>query len=645
MPRFRLEPIICQVDIDRITRRQIREGLERILPRVAKPGRYAGGELNSVVKDWDSVQVHLALAFPDIYDLGMSNLGLMVLYDLVNQRPDMLAERVFSPWIDMEDALRSTGLPLYTLESKRPVASFDVLGITLPYQQLYSNALNLLDLSGIPLLASERGGDQALVIAGGHATFNPEPMSRFMDAFVIGDGEEVLIELLNVVGDGKRRGIGRIALLRRLATVPGVYVPALYDVTYHTNGSVAAVKPRLPGVPGRVRKRIVPVLAPPPTRPVVPFVRTVHDRAVIEIMRGCTRGCRFCHAGFVTRPVRERPVAEVLAAVDELVANTGYGEIGLLSLSSSDYTQLSELVSGIEARHANMPLGISLPSLRIETASATMLQATGKRRRGSATFAPEAATDTLRRVINKMIPEKQILEVTNEVFGRGWRTIKLYFMIGHPRETLDDVKGIADLAWTVLRQGRQHHGRRARVNLGVSTFIPQPHTPFQWLAMDPREQTEAKLALLKKMTGGRGVELKWNEPGETMLEGLLSRGDRRLGAVVQRAWELGARFDGWREHFDLGVWEQAMAEAHLTFAFYNHRQRPLEEVLPWDHIDTGIRKSFLIQEYERSLREETQPDCREGCVACGILTAFAEYREALPAGAWQCPEPTVREGE
>jgi radical SAM family uncharacterized protein len=632
------------VDIDRITRRQIREGLERILPRVAKPGRYAGGELNSVVKDWDSVQVHLALAFPDIYDLGMSNLGLMVLYDLVNKRPDMLAERVFSPWIDMEDALRSAGLPLYTLESKRPVASFDVLGITLPYQQLYSNALNLLDLSGIPLLASERGGDQALVIAGGHATFNPEPMSRFMDAFVIGDGEEVLIELLTVVGDGKRRGIGRTALLRRLATVPGVYVPVLYDVTYHTNGSVAAVEPRLPEVPGQVRKRIVPVLAPPPTRPVVPFVRTVHDRAVIEIMRGCTRGCRFCHAGFVTRPVRERPVAEVLAAVDELVANTGYGEIGLLSLSSSDYTQLSELVSGIEARHANMPLGISLPSLRIETASATMLQATGKRRRGSATFAPEAATDTLRRIINKMIPEKQILEVTNEVFGRGWRTIKLYFMIGHPRETLDDVKGIADLAWTVLRQGRKHHGRRARVNLGVSTFIPQPHTPFQWLAMDPREPTEAKLALLKKMTGGRGVELKWNEPGETMLEGLLSRGDRRLGAVIQRAWELGARFDGWREHFDLGVWKQAVAEARLTFAFYTHRQRPVEEVLPWDHIDTGVRKSFLIQEYERSLREETQPDCREGCVACGILTAFSEYREALPAGAWQCPEPIDREG-
>ena len=645
MPRRRLEPIICQVDLDRITRHQIREGLEQILPRVTKPGRYTGGELNSVVKEWDSVQVHLALAFPDIYDLGMSNLGLMVLYELVNQRPDMLAERVFSPWIDMEDALRSAGLPLYTLESKRPVASFDVLGITLPYQQLYSNALNLLDLSGLPLLASQRGGDQALVIAGGHATFNPEPMSRFMDAFVIGDGEEVLIELLNVVGEGKRRGIGRTALLRRLATVPGVYVPDLYDVTYHSNGSVAAVEPRLPEAPERIRKRIVPVLPAPPTRPVVPFVRTVHDRGVIEIMRGCTRGCRFCHAGFVTRPVRERPVAEVLAAVDELVANTGYGEIGLLSLSSSDYTQLSELVSGIEARHANTPLGISLPSLRIETASADMLQATGKRRRGSATFAPEAATDTVRRIINKMIPEERILEVTNKVFSQGWRTIKLYFMIGHPRETLDDVKGIADLAWTVLRQGRKHHGRRARVNLGVSTFIPQPHTPFQWLAMDPREHTEAKLALLKKMTGGRGVELKWNEPEETLLEGLLSRGDRRLGVVIQRAWELGARFDGWREHFNLGVWEQAVAEARLTFAFYNHRQRPLEEVLPWDHIDTGVRKSYLIQEYERSLREETQPDCREGCVACGILTAFAEYRETLPAGAWQCPEHTVQEGQ
>ena len=630
--------IIYLMKIDKIQAEHIKSALEQILPRVAKPGRYTGGELNSIQKVWESVHVRLALAFPDIYDLGMSNLGLMILYDLVNRRPEMLAERVFSPWSDMEEAMREAGLPLYSLESKRPISSFDVVGISLPYEQLYTNTLNLLDLAGIPLLASERDKQHPLIVAGGHATFNPEPMARFVDAFVIGDGEEALIDLLEVAGRAKRDSTERGELLRELATIPGVYVPALYEVDYNPDGAVATIRPTLPGVPARVRKRIVPVLPRAVTAPIVPTVQTTHDRAVIEIMRGCTRGCRFCHAGIITRPVRERPVAEVLEALGELLENTGYEEVALLSLSSSDYSSITELLTAITQRYGgSRHLGISLPSLRIESSSADLMEAVSHGRRGGFTFAPEAATDRMREIINKMMPEKQILEVAEQVFSRGWRTIKLYFMIGHPQEQLDDVKAIADLAWKVLRIGRKHHGRRAQVNLGVSTFIPKPHTPFQWTAVDEVEQINAKQKLLKETTGGRGLDLKWNSAEETLFEALLSRGDRRLGPVIQRAWELGAKFDGWHEHFDLALWRQALSEQNLSLDSYTHRQRPVDEVLPWDHIDTGVRKRHLVQEFERSLRGETQPDCREDCVACGILTAFRADRKEISTGAWQCP--------
>ncbi len=628
--------IIYLMDFNKIDARQINTLLDHILPQVAKPGRYTGGELNSTLKPWDSVQIRLALAFPDIYDLGMSNLGLMVLYELVNHRPDMLAERVFSPWIDMERELRTARVPLFALESKRPVRDFDVLGISLPYEQLYTNALNLLDLSGIPLLAVERDETHPLVIAGGHATFNPEPMAAFMDVFAIGDGEEVLIDLLEAVQRAKQESTGRQQLLGQLAQIPGVYVPSLYQVAYHDDGTLAGIKSMGDNAPTRVRKRITAVLPSPPIRPVVPFLKTTHNRAMVEIMRGCTRGCRFCHAGFATRPVRERPVAEILEAVDALLGNTGYEQIALLSLSSSDYTNIAELMSAIAARYQDKQLSISLPSLRIETASADLLETTGGRR-GSATFAPEAASERMRQIINKTIPDDQILHMTGEMFRRGWRTIKLYFMIGHPRETIEDVRAIAELAWAVLRLGRQHHGRRAQVNLGVSTFIPKPHTPFQWTALDQVEQIRAKQALLMELTRGKGLELKWNHPSETLFEGLLSRGDRRLGPVIQQAWQMGAKFDGWQEHFDLGRWVQALADNHLELDFYTHRPRPTDELLPWDHIDTGVSKAYLVQEYQRSLRDEIQPDCREGCVACGILTAFRDERQTIPAGAWQCP--------
>ncbi len=439
---------------------QIARALDRVLLDVEKPGRYVGGEYNSVVKDWAHVPFRVALAFPDVYDLGMSNLGLMLLYDVVNRQPDMLAERVFTPWPDLEALLRRDGIPLYGLESKHPVRDFDILGISLPYEQLYTNTLTLLDLAGLPLRADERDARYPLVIAGGHATFNPEPMADFIDAFVIGEGEEAILDVCRVVQ--RTKGLAREAQLRALAQVEGVYVPRLYDVAYHADGTVASVTPNAPEAPPKVLKRVVAVLPPPFTRFLVPNIDTVHNRAPIEIMRGCTRGCRFCHAGMVMRPVRERPVAEVVQAVEEIIRNTGFEEIGLLSLSSSDYGPVKELVQAIGARWGGEGLSVSLPSLRIESTSVDLLDALQDTRRGGFTFAPEAATEKMRRIINKYVPHQQVVETARAVYARGWRTIKLYFMIGHPSETLDDVQAIADLSKAVLAEGRRFQRQKGR---------------------------------------------------------------------------------------------------------------------------------------------------------------------------------------
>ncbi|MCU0487500.1 MAG: TIGR03960 family B12-binding radical SAM protein [Anaerolineales bacterium] len=612
--------------------------LERILPGVQKPGRYTGGELNQVVKTWDQVQTHVALVFPDVYDIGMSNLGMAILYDLINQRPDAWAERAYSPWTDMEAAMRQAGIPLYSLESKHALADFDIIGFSLPYETLYTNTLNALDLAGIPLHSSDRDATHPLIIAGGHACFNPEPMHAFIDAFVIGEGEDVIQEIIAAQQAWKTAGEPRSSLLRRLSKLWGVYVPQLYRAQYAADGTCLGVVKLDPEASLPVVKRIVARLPAPPTRFIVPYIETVHQRVPVEIMRGCTRGCRFCHAGMINRPVRERPVDEVVQAIEEALDQTGYEEVGLLSLSSSDYTQILELVEAVSQRFAGRHLSVALPSLRIESFSVDLMDALKDARRSGFTLAPEAATERMRAIINKPMSEQQILETAAEIYARGYQNIKLYFMIGHPSETIEDVQAIAVLCKAVLAEGRKKIGKRAQVTAGVSTFVPKPHTPFQWVPCDTPEQILAKQDLLKKALRGPGLKLNWVPPEDTLLEAWLSRGDRRMSAVIYQAWKLGARYDAWNEHYRYDLWLQAFTNAGLEPAFYTHRERPIDETFPWEHISTSVRKKYLTEDYLWSLQGRTRVDCRERCFACGILPTFAELRRENPGEIWQCPE-------
>ncbi len=612
--------------------------IEPMLPTVQKPGRYTGGELNQVVKDWEQIETRVALIFPDIYDLGMSNLGLAILYELINQRADMLAERAYCPWTDMEAAMRSAGVPLFSLETRHALADFDILAFSLPYETLYTNTLNALDLAGVPVFSNDRAEQDPLVIAGGHATFNPEPMYPFVDAFVIGEGEEVMIEITEAHRDWKRSGAPREELLRSLAGIWGVYVPMHYQADYHPDGTFASLEKLDDSAQLPIVKRIVAQLPPAPTRFIVPYIDTVHNRIPIEIMRGCTRGCRFCHAGMITRPVRERTVEEVCQSIEEAMKHTGFEEVGLLSLSSSDYTHVVDLVKAVGERFADRVLSVSLPSLRIESLSVDLMDALKDTRRSGFTLAPEAATEKMREIINKPVSSEQLLETARQIYSRGYTNIKLYFMIGHPSETLEDVQAIIDLCRDVLAQGRALIGNRARLTAGVSTFVPKPHTPFQWVPCDTLEQIYEKQDLLKRGLRGRGLKLNWNNPEETMLEAALSRGDRRLAEVVYLAWKRGARFDAWYEHFDYERWLQAYAEAGLDPNFYTHRPRPLDEVFPWEHLSTSLKKKFLSEDYLWSLAGRTRIDCRNQCFACGILPVFTQLRRETPGEHWQCPE-------
>ncbi|HPH94429.1 MAG TPA: TIGR03960 family B12-binding radical SAM protein [Anaerolineaceae bacterium] len=621
-----------------LTASEIEARLERILPTVDKPGRYAGGELNRVLKPWDSVSAHVALVFPDIYDIGLANLGLAILYDILNRRPDVAAERAYAPWLDLETILRRDGIPLFSLESKHPLASFDIIGITLPYETIYTNTLNILDLAGLPLRSAERNETHPLVIAGGHAAYNPEPMSAFIDAFVIGEGEGVILEIVDAWQAWKTSAGSRADLLAALAHIEGVYVPSFYQVSYHPDGRVADFKPIHPAAPSTITKRIVPQLPPPLTRFLVPSVEVVHNRIAIEIMRGCSRGCRFCQAGMVNRPVRERPVEQILNAMQEAVHATGYEDIGLLSLSSSDYTQILKLTEEANRRFAGAHLTISLPSLRIESFSAELMDNLKDcRASGGFTLAPEAATERMRQIINKPLPAGQLLDTARTVFEHGWTSLKLYFMIGHPSETLEDVQEIIETCYQVLRIGQKIRGGRVKVHAGVSTFVPKPHTPFQWVSCDSVDQINAKLNLLKQGLRHQNLRLTWNEPPGTQLEAWLTRGDRRTGEVILRAWQKGAKFDAWRDQFRFEIWQEAYAEAGIDPAFYSHRQRELDEILPWDHINTGVSKNYLKQDYQWSLDGRSRPDCAVQCAACGILSSLGDLRMQFPNTQWKCP--------
>jgi radical SAM family uncharacterized protein len=586
-----------------------------IFHQVNRPARYTGGEWNRIIKDWNKTPIKIALAYPDTYEIGMSNMAIPILYDILNRQADVLAERVYAPWTDMEALIRQRNIPLFSLESKHSLKDFDVIGFSLGYELTYTNVLNMLDLAGIPVLASERDDSHPLIIAGGSCCLNPEPMTDFIDAFFIGDGEEVVYEFLDVYREGKNAK--KNDLLLKLAQIPGIYVPSLYRVDYDAKGLVKSITPGVTEAESAIKRWIVDRLPPPPTRPVVPYIEIIHDRGAVEIQRGCSRGCRFCQAGMIYRPVRERPHDEVLQATGELIANCGYDEISLVSLNTSDYTGIERLVNKITQKHPN--LALSLPSLRLDNSSVDLVGSLPTRRRTGLTFAPEAGSERLRRAINKDLTEESLLQTAAMAFAMGWTNLKLYFMVGLPTETIEDIEGIVHLVEKVRATGKQVAGKRPLIRVSVATFIPKPHTPYQWISQMSEPDLSAKHEVLQQGLRHKGTRLSWQDPGTSLLEAALSRGDRRTGKAIYIAWKLGSKFDAWSEQFNYDTWLNAFTNADLEPGFYAHRERSLDEVLPWSHIDTGVSIDFLKRELQRSTDGLTTPDCRiDSCNACGL---------------------------
>ena len=591
---------------------EVQTFLDQVLFNIQKPGRYIGGEFNQVIKDWNSCEVRSVLAFPDVYEIGFSNLGLNILYDQVNYHSPFMAERVFSVWEDMERVMRENGIPLFSLESKHPIVDFDLVGISIPYETLYTNTLNMLDLADIPIYSKDRTEKLPIIVAGGHSTFNPAPMSPFIDAFVIGDGENIFLEILKILSQASSRD----EKLEMISELDGIYVPSKYDVKQYFTGLATSENPLKP-----IRKNMVAHLPVPPEKPLVPNIETTHNRIAVEVMRGCSHGCRFCQAGFITRPVRERPVHQIMDSLRSAVRQTGYDEISLLSLSISDHSAVQDLVVQITDEFSSANVNLSLPSLRIESFSKDLMDSMDQRK-GNFTLAPESASETMRRTINKPISEQDLLETASQIFQQGWTSIKLYFLIGLPGESVQDVEEISVLCRKVKSIGKKIIGGRARVSVSINTFIPKCHTPFQWAAMDSDENIRQKHQVLRDGFRNSGIKLSFPSLESSLLEGWLSRTDEKTAVVIYEAWKQGARFDAWQEYHTFETWKNAFSTCEIDPYEYSHRKIDLDEVLPWDFIDTGVSKSFLKREYQKSNEGSLTTDCRNLCSACGIQANF-----------------------
>ena len=602
---------------------------DEILLQIDKAARYIGGEVNSVMKDKEKVDIRFCMAFPDVYEIGMSNLGMMILYDMFNKREDVWCERLFSPWTDLDKVMRENKIPLFALESQDPVKEFDFLGITLGYEMCYTNVLQLLDLSGIPLKTEERGEEDPLVIGGGACAYNPEPLAPFFDMFYIGEGETSYDALFDAYKENKAEGGSREDFLLKAAKIPGIYVPAFYDVTYKEDGTIASFAPNRPGVPAVVEKQLVLDMEKDYDRleaPVVPFIKATQDRVTLEIQRGCIRGCRFCQAGMICRPTRERNVETLKESARVMLEKTGHEESALSSLSSSDYSELKELVNYLIEETGPKAVNISLPSLRIDAFALDVMSKVQDVKKSSLTFAPEAGSQRLRNVINKGLTEEDILHGAGQAFEGGWNRVKLYFMLGLPTETEEDMKGIAHLAEKIAERyyeiPKEQRNGKVQISVSTSFFVPKPFTPFQWAPMFREEDFIEKAKIVKEeiraQLNQKSIRYHWHEPDVTVLEGFLARGDRRCAQVILKAYEKGALYDAWSENFRYDLWKEAFAETGVDIEFYTLRERNTEEILPWDFIDAGVSRKFLIREWERALSEEVTPNCRQQCSGCGV---------------------------